>query len=206
MRDAEHGTIAVNSARGNCVGILFLADAPGPDGAFSVAANDIGHNTKACPESEDGPPASGVGVLVLGAHDVKIRGNRITDNTPTGPSLVSGGVVVATGMGGTAPLDNVVKGNVVLRNGTDILWDGPGRATCSSPTVCGQRAEWALPRGQQPLTSARCEPDGPGRRRPGPPRRRASMGLTWPESARPLGHDSPGHDHVRGAATLCSRG
>ena len=34
IRDAQHGTITANRAHDNCVGVLFLADAPGPDGAF----------------------------------------------------------------------------------------------------------------------------------------------------------------------------
>ncbi len=136
VRDAEHGTIAVNRAQDNCVGILFLADAPGPDGAFNVVANSISHNDKACPPSEDGPPASGVGVFIFGAHDVSLHANSIVDNQPSGPSVASGGVVVATGMGGTAPLNNRVQGNVILRNSTDIVWDGTGTGNVLSPNAC----------------------------------------------------------------------
>ncbi len=136
IRDAEQGTLTANRAQDNCVGVLFLADAPGPDGAFRVVGNTIRHNDKACPATEDGPPASGVGVFIFGAHDVKILGNAILDNQPTGPSIASGGVVVATGMGGTAPLNNRVQGNVIVRNATDIVWDGTGTGNILRPNRC----------------------------------------------------------------------
>lgn len=136
IRDAEHGTIAVNRATDNCVGILFLADAPGPDGAFSVVANEVSHNTKACPATEDGPPASGIGVFIFGAHDVSVRANAILDNQPSGPTFATGGVVVATGSGGTPPLNNRVQGNVIKRNSTDVVWDGTGTGNVLQPNFC----------------------------------------------------------------------
>ena len=137
IRDAQHGTIAANRSHDNCVGVLFLADAPGPDGAFQVVGNSISHNDKACPASEDGPPASGVGVFIFGAHDVRVFGNAILDNQPSGPSIASGGVLVMTGMGGTAPLNNRVQGNVITRNSTDIVWDGTGTGNVLRPNLCG---------------------------------------------------------------------
>ncbi|MGZ4735986.1 MAG: right-handed parallel beta-helix repeat-containing protein [Acidimicrobiia bacterium] len=136
IRDAEHGTLAVNTATDNCVGALFLADAPGPDGAFSVVANNFSHNDKACPATEDGPPASGVGVFIFGAHDVSVHGNTILDNQPSGPSLASGGVVVATGLGGTPPQNNRVQGNLIKGNSTDIVWDGTGTGNVLKPNAC----------------------------------------------------------------------
>jgi hypothetical protein len=33
-------------------------------------------------------------------------------------------------------LNNVVKGNVILRNGTDILWDGTGTGNVLQPNLC----------------------------------------------------------------------
>jgi nitrous oxidase accessory protein NosD len=136
IRDAEHGTLAANTSSDNCVGALFLADAPGPDGAFTVTGNILRHNDKACPASDDGPPASGIGVAILGAHDVKIFGNGILDNQSTGPSIATGGVVVLSGMGGTAPMNNHVQGNFIARNSTDIVWDGTGTGNVLRPNLC----------------------------------------------------------------------
>src|SRR5262249_7447732 len=122
---------------GNCLGIPFFADIPGPAGQFNVAANKIADNTKACPASEDAPfPVSGVGVALLGANGVNIVGNLITGNVPSGDTLFSGGVVVASGIGGTPPADNLVKGNAILHNQPDLLWDGSGTGNVFQGNVC----------------------------------------------------------------------
>ena len=81
VRDAEHGSLVGNDAHGNCVGVLFLADSPGPDGSFRVFGNSIRNNSKACPATEDGPAVSGIGVAILGAHDVSLGLNAITRNS-----------------------------------------------------------------------------------------------------------------------------
>ena len=135
VRNAEHGTIGVNRTHDNCVGMLFLGDAPGPAGAFSVVANDVSHNTKACPAGE-GPPFSGVGIGIQGAHDMDVRVNRIVDNVPSGPTDATGGVVLMAGFGGTGPSNNRVTRNAILRNSTDIVWDGSGSGNVLQPNSC----------------------------------------------------------------------
>jgi len=136
VRNAEEGTIRGNRVTGNCLGILFLADAPGPDGAFRVEHNLINDNSKACPASEEGPPISGIGVAILGAHDVSLRHNEINDNVASGPSEVSGGVVVASGDGGTAPVDNVIRRNEIRDNNPDLVWDGTGTGNVFAKNEC----------------------------------------------------------------------
>jgi nitrous oxidase accessory protein NosD len=137
VRNAEHGNIVGNSVYDNCLGIPFFADIPGPAGLFNVAANTIAHNTKACPASEDAPfPVSGVGVALLGATGVKVAGNLITGNVPSGDTDLSGGVVVTTGIGGTAPTDNLVHGNTILHNQPDLFWDGSGTGNAFQGNVC----------------------------------------------------------------------
>ena len=61
IRDAEHGEIGGNVVHDNCLGVLFLADAPGPDGAFSATGNLISHNDKACPAQPPRGRAAAVG-------------------------------------------------------------------------------------------------------------------------------------------------
>jgi parallel beta-helix repeat protein len=126
VRDALGGSISGNSVHNNCMGMLFLADAPGPAGNFEVKGNEVRNNTRSCPAAGGAPPLSGVGIGLLGARDVQIEGNEIFGNVPSGPTAFHGGVVVVRGVGGTAPTDNSVVGNEILRNRPDIFWDGSG--------------------------------------------------------------------------------
>jgi hypothetical protein len=144
VRNSEHGAVVANKVHDNCLGIPVIADLPGPAGLFTLAANRIRHNTKACPQSEDAPfPISGVGVALLGAHRVRVVGNAITGNVPSGETRFSGGVVVAAGVGGTAPTDNRVHGNLILRNQPDLFWDGSGTGN----TFSGNRCQESSPPG-----------------------------------------------------------
>jgi nitrous oxidase accessory protein NosD len=136
VRNARHGKIAANEVHNNCVGMLFLADAPGPAGVFNVRRNEVEDNTRACPAFEDAPPLSGVGIALLGARGMEIHGNHIIHNVPTGPTGFSGGVVVVKGFGGTAPTNNAVVGNTILRNKPDIFWDKSGSGNRLSPNKC----------------------------------------------------------------------
>lgn len=138
QRNAEHVRMERNDVRRNCVGVLVLADAPGPAGDSEIERNRIRDNSKACagvPE-EGFPPVSGIGVLILGGHDVEVARNAILRNRPSGETFVSGGVVLATGIGATPPNGNTVRRNVVLRNSTDLVWDGTGTGNTFSRNVC----------------------------------------------------------------------
>jgi hypothetical protein len=136
VRDAEHGTVAHNSFYGNCVGVLVLADAPGPAGFVRIKGNSIKNNTKACPAGEDNDvPLSGIGVALVGSTGVKVKDNLIAGNTPSGDTAFSGGVVVVSG-DVTAPSNNTVKRNVFKKNSTDIFWDGTGTGNVFTKNLC----------------------------------------------------------------------
>jgi nitrous oxidase accessory protein NosD len=126
VRNALHGKIVANQVHNNCLGMLFLADAPGPAGAFDVSGNEVANNTRACRATEESPRVSGVGMVLLGARGMEIRGNHIIHNVPSGPTAFSGGIVVSKVPGGTAPTNNTVVGNTILRNKPDIFWDKSG--------------------------------------------------------------------------------
>ena len=126
IRDALGGTIAGNRVHNNCLGVLFLADAPGPSGNFEVRGNQVLDNKRACPATDESPPVSGVGISLFGARGVEVAGNHIAGNVPSGPSIFSGGVVAVRGFGGTAPRGNSVVANNFGRNRPDIFWDGSG--------------------------------------------------------------------------------
>ena len=136
VRNARHGKVAANRVHNNCLGMLFLADEPGPAGVFDVRGNEVVNNTRACPAFEDAPPLSGVGIALLGARGMEMQGNHIVHNVPSGPTAFSGGVVVSKGFGGTAPTNNTLVGNTILRNKPDILWDKSGSGNRLAPNNC----------------------------------------------------------------------
>ena len=136
VRNALGGSIGANSVHNNCMGMMFLADAPGPAGEFAVRANSVRKNTRLCPAGEEAPPISGVGIGLLGARGMDIQANNIFDNVPSGPTAFRGGVVVVRGLEGTAPENNVVRGNEILRNRPDIFWDKSGSGNRLRGNVC----------------------------------------------------------------------
>jgi nitrous oxidase accessory protein NosD len=136
VRNARHGKIAGNQVHNNCLGMFFLADDPGPAGVFEVRGNEVVNNTRACPAFEDAPPLSGVGIALLGANGMEIKGNHIIHNVPSGPTGFSGGVVVTKGFKGTAPTNNTLTGNTILRNKPDIFWDKSGSGNRFKPNNC----------------------------------------------------------------------
>jgi parallel beta-helix repeat protein len=136
VRNARHGKIAGNQVHNNCLGMLFLADAPGPAGVFDVMGNKVVNNTRACPANEEGPPVSGVGIALLGARGMEIKHNHIIHNVPSGPTEFSGGVLVVSGFEGTPPSNNTLTGNTILRNKPDIFWDKSGSGNRLKPNNC----------------------------------------------------------------------
>src|SRR4051812_21145023 len=106
IRDAQEADVTWNDVRYNCLGILVLADAPGPAGDVTMWWNTVVHNNRACPANEEGGPISGIGIALDGAHDVTLHQNEIKDNRPGGATDFSGGVVLISGDQGTPPTDN----------------------------------------------------------------------------------------------------
>jgi hypothetical protein len=139
VRNARGGSISANHTHNNCVGMMILADEPGPAGNFGVRANVVRNNTRSCPAGEEAPSLSGVGIALWGARDMEIEGNTILDNVPSGPSEFHGGVALVRGgetFEGTAPKDNLVRGNTILRNRPDIFWDKSGSGNRFVSNVC----------------------------------------------------------------------
>jgi len=129
VRDSAHGTVVGNESFGNCIGIIALATQPQVSVQdWTVKGNRVHDNTKACPASEDGPPASGMGIALAGASHSRVQGNMVTGNRPTGPSLATGGIAIfsTAGLGGADPVANLVKGNELRNNDPDLSYDGSG--------------------------------------------------------------------------------
>jgi parallel beta-helix repeat protein len=126
VRDARQGRIVGNETHDNCMGVMFLADEPGPAGGFDVSGNTVQKNNRSCPSEEGLPPVSGVGIGLLGAKGVQIRGNHILGNVPSGPTGYRGGVAMVRGPGGTPPTNDSVIGNTILGNRPDLFLDKSG--------------------------------------------------------------------------------
>ena len=144
LRDAEHGKVADNTFSGNCVGVLVLADNPGPSGNWTIQKNTAKANNKACAASGEEPPLSGIGIGLSGANDTKVLNNKVQGNKDLHQSAIgSGGILVQKGTGGTVPTGDLVKKNKLSKNSPfDIDWDSTGtvtfkKNTCSTSSPSG---------------------------------------------------------------------
>jgi hypothetical protein len=126
VRDAQGVQLNGVNSHDNCVGMLVLADAPGPAGDVTAHNSSFSHNQKACEAEEDEgtPPLSGIGVLIVGGNDVRLNGNTISDNVPSGDTVASAGVAVIVGDQGTAPTNIAIHGNHMTGNSENLVDDG----------------------------------------------------------------------------------
>jgi len=116
--------------------VAFKAE---PVGGFEVKGNTVTHNTRSCRAAQFDINFSGIGIALLGASDMEVVANHISGNVPSGPTAVSGGVVVSTdpfGDGTTKPMNNSVIGNHFGRNKPDIFWDESGTGNRFVGNLC----------------------------------------------------------------------
>jgi parallel beta-helix repeat protein len=143
VANAHRGSFAGNTIHDNCAGMFFEAFPSEPVGDFEVKGNTVENNTRKCPAGVDqGREAfSGIGIALLGASGMELTGNQISGNIPSGPTPVSGGVVVSTNpfYGGSAkaqPRNNSVIGNHFGHNKPDIFWDDSGSGNSFVGNLC----------------------------------------------------------------------
>ena len=137
--DAHRGSIAGNTIHDNCAGMFFEASPSQSVGEFEVKANTVENNTRSCRAAQFDRNFSGIGIALLGARDMEVTGNHLSGNVPSGPTPVSGGVVVSTdpfGGGTTKPTNNSVIGNHFGRNKPDIFWDESGSGNLFIGNLC----------------------------------------------------------------------
>src|SRR5215218_2820523 len=137
--NARRGSFVGNQIHNNCAGLAFFAGYPDPVGNYEVVANKVTDNTRKCPGFQDTPAFSGIGIGLFGASGMEVRGNHLSDNVPSGPTAVSGGVVVGVDplFGGTTkPMNNSVTGNHFGRNKPDIFWDESGSGNRFLGNLC----------------------------------------------------------------------
>ena len=142
VANTKGGSIAGNTIRNNCAGMFFEADGFGPGepvGGFEVKGNTVEDNTRSCRAAKFDRNVSGIGIALLGARDMEVTGNQLSGNVPSGPTGVSGGVVVATDpfFGRTIkPRNNTVTGNHFGRNKPDIFYDKSGSGNRFIGNLC----------------------------------------------------------------------
>ena len=129
VTDTERGSFAGNTIHDNCAGMFFESNPSQPVGGFEVKGNTVENNTRSCRAAQFDRNFSGIGIALLGTTDMEVTANRLSGNVPSGPTAVSGGVVVSTDpfFGGTTkPTNNTVNANDFGRNKPDIFFDGSG--------------------------------------------------------------------------------
>src|SRR5215218_1215168 len=137
VEGAHGGSFTGNQVHDNCAGMFF--EAFGPTGKFEVKGNTVKNNTRSCRAAQFDRNFSGIGIALLGASGMEVTGNQISGNVPSGPTPVSGGVVVSTDpfFGGSAkPRNNSVTGNHFGRNKPDIFWDESGSGNSFVGNLC----------------------------------------------------------------------
>jgi parallel beta-helix repeat protein len=137
--NTKRGFIAGNTIRNNCAGMFFEAFPSEPVGGFEVKGNTVENNTRSCRGAQFDRNFSGIGIALLGARDMEVKANHLSGNIPSGPTPVSGGVVVSTDpfAGGTIkPRNNSVIGNHFGRNKPDIFWDKSGSGNGFLGNLC----------------------------------------------------------------------
>jgi parallel beta-helix repeat protein len=139
ITDTHSGSIAGNTIHDNCAGMFFEAFKAEPVGGFEVKGNTVTHNTRSCRAAQFDRNFSGIGIALLGASGMEVKANHLSGNVPSGPTPVSGGVVVSTdpfGVGTTKPTNNSVTGNHFGRNKPDIFWDESGSGNRFVGNLC----------------------------------------------------------------------
>ena len=140
FRDSQHGLYAHNLAKGNCVGIMTLdTGSPGAEG-FVEIGRTVSSTTRRHARPGRAPPSPGIGIFLFGTTHANVWGNRVTKNLPTGPSFVTGGIVLHSAgiIGGADPTSNVVTGNFVHGNlSTDLKYDSTGSGNTFPGNDCG---------------------------------------------------------------------
>jgi nitrous oxidase accessory protein NosD len=144
VTDAHQGSFVGNTIHDNCAGMFFEAFKSQPVGGFKVKGNTVQDNSRSCRGQKFGRAFSGIGIALLGASGMEGSGNRLSGNVPSGPTRISGGVVVSkdpyfrgTPFGGTQkPTNNSVIGNRFGRNKPDIFYDGSGSGNQFRANFC----------------------------------------------------------------------
>jgi parallel beta-helix repeat protein len=138
VRHSSGVTVQQNHVFNNCEGIMVLDDGSGGVADIEIKFNSATLNTKACPASDEAPPLSGGGILLVGANDSSVTQNVVRNNE--GAELNSGGIGLLSAeelTGGGAPSGTVITDNLVFGNGPfDVFTDASGTGNLLTGNFC----------------------------------------------------------------------
>jgi hypothetical protein len=124
--DTRGASVAGSTFRSNAGGIA-VTDTPAGEvtGDLRITGNTVVDNDTLFPGDGDAPPASGIGIALLGVQGAWVSGNLIRDNVPTGDAPFSGfgiGIFDADQLtGGGAAHDVHVSGNQITGSPVPVL-------------------------------------------------------------------------------------
>ncbi|GAA5029548.1 right-handed parallel beta-helix repeat-containing protein [Streptomyces siamensis] len=143
VRRLRNLSVDHNEATGNCTAVFVVGDENKPRvGALSVDHNYVHGNNKYCAKTPRLPFLQGSGIVLTGAEDTRVTKNRVEDNV--GNSPLSGGIVLFKSFVGAQNRNNVIRDNVVLRNGAADL---ANRDTGKGNSFRGNRCAVSQPAG-----------------------------------------------------------
>jgi parallel beta-helix repeat protein len=133
-----------NNITGNSTGILAIVDPGNPRAETSdvlIAANRISANNRPNTSTEGDLQSipSGVGILIVGSDNVKIRTNEVTRNNALGVGILQNPLASEDPRIEPNPNDDEVQRNLVVANGAhpssrlpgvDLFYDGSGSGNC----------------------------------------------------------------------------
>ena len=144
VANTKGGFIAANTIHDNCAGMFFEANGfeKGPVSGFEVKGNTVENNTRSCRAAQLDRNFSGIGIALFSTKDMEVTGNHLSGNIPSGPTPVSGGVVVADNPYEDSrvpmPTNNSVTGNHFGHNKPDIFWDKSGSGNSFVGNLCNK--------------------------------------------------------------------
>jgi hypothetical protein len=146
VRRLRNLAVAGNHVTGNCAGVFVVGDENKPTaGDLVVRDNHVVRNNRSCPKTERLEALQGSGIVLTGVEKVLVADNTVEGNS--GTSSMSGGIVLASSMVGTANSKNEVNGNSLRDNSpADLVNAGTGD-TAKSNTFSGNTCGASKPAG-----------------------------------------------------------
>ena len=145
---ARGGSFTGNTIRNNCAGMFFESNGVDePVVGLEVKGNTVENNTRSCRAAQIDRNFSGIGIALFSTRDMEVTGNHLSGNIPSGPTPVSGGVVVSVNpYDDTAqkPTNNSVIGNHFGRNKPDIFYDKSGSGNRFVGNLCNSSVPSSL--------------------------------------------------------------
>ena len=140
---ANGGSFTGNTIRNNCAGMFFeVFGFDEPVVGLEVKGNTVENNTRSCRAAKLDRNFSGIGIALFSTKDMEVKANHLSGNVPSGPTPVSGGVVVADNpyddSRGPKPTNNSVIGNHFGRNKPDIFYDKSGSGNRFVGNLCNK--------------------------------------------------------------------